>query len=631
MLPVARDRPSTRHLTEFYLLMSVGGMLGGMFNGLLAPIIFPGVWEFPIAIFVAGLVRPAMAEHGWLDRLLAGVLGEGERRGRGRHAGPEPTTGMTVGLDFGLPIAVLLLTLLTQGIFMSTSRLNTGTAQPELAYGIPLVVTLLFLMRPLRFGLALGAVLLLIDQSASGGRETLLRERSYFGILHVRLGTDYYLTTAGDKDGQGRREYFEYRNLTHGTTDHGQNFIKPSEDAKNTQDLSRLTTTYYHRAGPAGMAMEKFDWFFKMSKNNPKASEADIAANWNKYHSDARMPVSLIGQAAMPIPGGLGTLVSQGNLLVDAWSEPAYCTIGLGTGTMASYARPFQILHFYEIDSRVRRYSLPEEEIAKGDRLESYRISLSADAPKNFFTYLRDARRRGAGVDILMGDARLRMDQPWLAEDQKGKQPWEIPWDRRGGPDSFYHLIVVDAFSSDAIPVHLLTKEAVEMYMKKLRPDGVLCVHVSNRHLELVPVVADIAGAIRLPMVNPDTLEPLLDEKGQPKLGPLHAKRGRDNNPGGRDPSLGGGLRRREHLGHTTSEWVMVARDKRFLEHLVEPVDYEPLRELNNAERRRHNLVPDTTPYWNYLTSTPRHVWTDDYSNLMSVFRWPWRRGRAED
>ena len=60
-------------------------------------------------------------------------------------------------------------------------------------------------------------------------------------------------------------------------------------------------------------------------------------------------------------------------------------------------------------------------------------------------------------------------------------------------PNANYDLLVIDAFNSDAIPIHLLTKEAVELYLKKLKPDGVLMVHISNRHLNLVPVVGNIA------------------------------------------------------------------------------------------------------------------------------------------
>ncbi len=640
---LARDRPSTRHLTEFYLLMSVGGMLGGIFNGLLAPILFPGVWEFPIALFLAGLVRPTMMPHGWVDYLLAGVFTEGGQRGgaRGvRRSGPEPTPGLTLALDIVLPIAVGVLALITGGLF--------GTTNPEIGYGIPLVITCFFLTRPIRFGLALGIVLVLIDRGSAAAREdayhyTIRRERSYFGILNVRRGVDSYY--------EGETPYpFPFNNLTHGTTDHGQNFLESTVDPHDKgkdhkRNLARVATTYYHRAGPAGMAMERFDWFFKQAEGkiesterNPEAAKI-IANNWNVYNSDARIAASMWGMGFMPTPGALAGPVSQGSFLVDAWSEPAYATIGLGTGTMASYARPFQTLHFYEIDSRVRRYSLPEEEMANGDRLESYKISKSKTAPENYFTYLRNARKRGAAVDILMGDARLRMAQPWIPKGMEDKKPWEIPWEKRGGPDGFYNLIVVDAFSSDAIPVHLLTKEAVEMYMRKLAPGGVLCVHVSNRHLRLVPVVADICGAARVPQYDPrgtdkDNKDAARywgqyekDENGNVVTTSLVCKRGRDNAPGttSRD-----GLRRREHLGHTTSEWVMVARKPEDLAYLDQPADYNELRNLLNERRRQQGIMADSTPYWSDLTPGTRHVWTDDYSNLVAVIRWPWSK-RVEE
>ena len=71
---LAKDRPSTKHLTEFYLWMSVGGMVGGMFNALISPVIFSRVWEFPLAIFAAALVRPRMFETGLLDNWLASLF-----------------------------------------------------------------------------------------------------------------------------------------------------------------------------------------------------------------------------------------------------------------------------------------------------------------------------------------------------------------------------------------------------------------------------------------------------------------------------------------------------------------------------------------------------------------------------
>jgi spermidine synthase len=89
------------------------------------------------------------------------------------------------------------------------------------------------------------------------------------------------------------------------------------------------------------------------------------------------------------------------------------------------------------------------------------------------FTYLENCR---AKVDVVMGDARLMM------EDEVAR-----------GAGQKFDLLALDAFSSDAIPVHLLTKEAFELYLKQLKPDGVLAVHVSNRYLDLKPVVARLA------------------------------------------------------------------------------------------------------------------------------------------
>jgi spermidine synthase len=97
---------------------------------------------------------------------------------------------------------------------------------------------------------------------------------------------------------------------------------------------------------------------------------------------------------------------------------------------------------------------------------------------KTNFTYLSDAAERGATVDVVLGDGRLSM----AAE-----------------PDddaTRYDCLVLDAFSGDAIPSHLLTTEAFEMYQRRLSPHGVICVHVSNRYIDLEAVVASAAGRL---------------------------------------------------------------------------------------------------------------------------------------
>lgn len=122
--------------------------------------------------------------------------------------------------------------------------------------------------------------------------------------------------------------------------------------------------------------------------------------------------------------------------------------IGLGTGTIAAFGRAGDVYRYYEINPLVRHLA------------------------ETKFTFLKDCK---AQIDVVMGDARLSLE---------------------AGPPQNFDVLAVDAFSSDAIPVHLLTKEAFELYFRNLKPDGILAVHVSNRYLDLTPVVASIAQSL---------------------------------------------------------------------------------------------------------------------------------------
>src|SRR5262244_1426904 len=126
-----------------------------------------------------------------------------------------------------------------------------------------------------------------------------------------------------------------------------------------------------------------------------------------------------------------------------------FAVIGLGAGSLACRAAPDDTVHYYEIDPAIIR-------IARDPYLFSFLWVCRPDVP------------------IILGDARLT-----LAE----------------APDGTYDLIIVDAFSSDAIPIHLLTREAMAIYLEKLSAHGVVVLHVTNRHLELLSVVASIASA----------------------------------------------------------------------------------------------------------------------------------------
>jgi hypothetical protein len=187
--------------------------------------------------------------------------------------------------------------------------------------------------------------------------------------------------------------------------------------------------------------------------------------------------------------------------------------VGLGTGTLAAYGKAGDRYHFFEIDPAV---------VAVAQR---------------YFTFLADSP---AAVTLHVGDGRLLL--------QQGVAP---PLD----------VLAVDAFSGDSIPVHLLTREAVELYLQRTKPGGVVALHVSNRYLDLRPVVSRIAADMRLHVAY-------VDDEIQENDGPEKA----------------------------SSDWILLARDR-------VPLDVAMIREATRE-------LPD-----------PRRkkAWTDDYSNIAQV------------
>ena len=138
--------------------------------------------------------------------------------------------------------------------------------------------------------------------------------------------------------------------------------------------------------------------------------------------------------------------------------------IGLGTGTVAAYANEGDLVRFYEINPLVIRYA------------------------HEYFTYLRDSK---APISIVEGDARLSL--------------------AREEPQQFDFLFL-DAFSGDAPPVHLLTREAFELYLKHLKPDGVIFAHISNRFVDFAPLLWEMADHFKMQAA-------LIESKGEPEWG----------------------------------------------------------------------------------------------------------------
>jgi SAM-dependent methyltransferase len=143
--------------------------------------------------------------------------------------------------------------------------------------------------------------------------------------------------------------------------------------------------------------------------------------------------------------------------------------IGLGAGIIAAYGRTGDVYRFYEINPLVVK-------IARTD-----------------FTYLRDSR---AEVEVILGDGRLSLERE---------------------PQQNYDVLIVDAFSGDAIPVHLLTREALQIYLRHLKKDGILALHISNRYIDLKPVIQRLAEKAGMEAVAVNTA-------GNPETGAVPAE-----------------------------------------------------------------------------------------------------------
>jgi hypothetical protein len=402
---LAADRPAAAHLTEFYLWLSVGGVLGGACHALLAPLLFDSIAEYPLALVLACAVALPRAEHvsrgDWLWPLLPGTL--------------------TAGAVWAV----------------RGTRFHADAVVAGLLFGVPALVAFFLSRRPLRFALAVGAILFAATFYEGEKGRVLAAGRSFFGVHRVTL----------DPTGS-------YHLLAHGKTLHGAQSLDPAR--------RRESLAYYHRTGPA----------------------ADVLA------IAGRGPGKKIG------------------------------LVGLGVGSLAAFAEPGQAWTYFEIDPVVEKY---------------------ARDPR-YFSFLRDSP---ATPRVVLGDARLT-----LAHE----------------PDARFDVLILDAYSSDAIPVHLVTREALALYRRKLAPGGVLAFHISNLHLELEPVFANLARDAQLTCLTRD------------------------------DTEVPDALRA---SGKAPSVWLVMAPRA------------DELAPLARDARWRPGRVDANLP-----------VWTDDYSSLWRVFRW---------
>jgi hypothetical protein len=398
---LAEDRPATSHLTDFYLSLAVGGALGGVFNTLIAPVVFNSVVEYPLAL-AFGIILLTFRRGGeWL-------------RSRQRWWVQPAIVAVLTFVALSWPGSGISIALITWGFLLAAVVVSFSVSRQHRRLGVCVV-------------------LMLGIYGVVGGRgyvDVAYASRTFFGTYRVVSADDPPSFT-----------------LFHGTTIHGR------QNVGSTEPL-----TYYHK------------------------------------------PNSVIAQIWASRPPGTSRSVG---------------TVGLGTGTLASYARPGEHWVFYEIDPEVER-------IARDPR---------------YFTHLAKC---GANCDVVIGDARLTLQQR----------------------SDMHDIIVIDAFSSDAIPIHLITREAMNVYFSHLKPDGMLAVHISNNHLNLRPVVAGLMRELGL--------------VGRAQF------QGTSN----------------VDKGQYGSHWAVLARTDAALGTLA------------------------TDKRWQPLAPRDERVWTDDFSNIWSVIQW---------
>lgn len=460
---LAAQRPDASKLTAYFLWISVGGALGGLFNAVLAPVIFTRIAEYPITLVLA----------------CALGLGVGQR-----STSDIETTSKTTPKNYPLArwfVSTFAYPVAATGLLVLCSRasiyfaFNAKWKSDAISFVLPALACFLFIRWPLRFTLTIAGFFIIAAQTFSSGGTLLHTQRGFFGVLRVIENTyatghaptasapneskpdatqtpDPLSNTAPEPPPRSKT----FHQLLHGSTAHGLQLVDPVG-----QDIP---LTYYHPSGPAGLV------FLSMIK-------ADRLHN-----------VGLVG---------------------------------LGTGALAAYGLPESHFTFFEINPAM--------------------VELAQD-PK-LFTYLQ---RSQAQLDIRLGDGRRSI----ASFDGK-------PFD----------LIVLDAFSSDSIPIHLLTVEAVRIYLDHLAPRGVILVHISNRHLRLQPVVRGIANRLGL-----------VGREFQDDPSPAKAQEWADE-------------------GKYASYWIVLARSE---------ADFDFL----GPDARWLKFLPP---------KTPDPVWTDDFSNILSV------------
>ncbi|HIE97732.1 MAG TPA: hypothetical protein EYQ63_12130 [Fuerstia sp.] len=488
---LVHTRPDPRYLTLFYVLVSAGGALGGVFVAIAAPQLFSGYYEYHasllatcvmalIAWWVQRVWRRSQAPAFWIWTLAASVQ---VLTIAARYYVPKSSSLENIDrtVYFGIYILIQLAGLALTAAFEIRKRIVVGiwtvAAFAQCAWltwyaawrfpadvsgsDVAAVAVSAFVPAIVASGLLFGIGRL---------RETI-RENSVRATLAVTValwvGLLWYsetvllwqscafaLIAGGALLLDCAARYFRGRQ-------------KPSPGFWLW--LPAITLICFLGNGLQEMLMVNDDELVHTSRNfygvlrvrHEEADEWDefgMPGRYSLTHGQIRhgfqylddywktQPTTYYGKES-----GIGLAIRLSRKLAGA-AEPHALrvgVVGLGTGTIAAYGRSGEYFRFYDINPDVR------------------------DLSGQFFTYLSDSKAR---TEVVIGDARIVMERE-LADHQSQQ----------------FDVLAIDAFSSDAIPVHLLTTECADIYRQQLRPGGVLAIHISNRFLELDPITRGMA------------------------------------------------------------------------------------------------------------------------------------------
>ncbi|MFT7471348.1 MAG: hypothetical protein ACI8XU_001244 [Kiritimatiellia bacterium] len=477
---LARLRPVPAQLTLFFLIVSAGGALGGMFVAILAPIIFTGFFEFHTLLIVC-YVLAVLAQ-------LPGIFSSDYEAGN----------GMLTRVLSALCWAAVLGSI-TLGAYYSFIPRTWSIYNLDSTIGVTFASWQANMAQVLPFGFGLQLVILELWRRGQG--VTLM---TWWGSIRgvARLGVSAVLTLG-------------LVSLTGALNWQAQ--VTQSRMVEGARNFYGVLAVNERGVG---------DSTYRLALNNGRIRHGEqhqLYPNW---------PTTYFGPET-----GIGVAILNHPARTNTSYQFRVGVVGLGAGTLAAYANT-------HIDPEGSKDSyVTTREVGADDYLRFYELNpLVTKWAREHFTFLQDASDRGADIDVFEGDARIVLERQL-----------------RQGNNQRFDVLAIDAFSSDAIPIHLLTLESIQTYLEHLNEDGILALHVTNRYVDLIPIVARLAEAVGMEAIYIENFADTIRFVD-------------------------------------STDWVLLTRNSIFLE--------------NETVYVNHESMP-----------APGSLWTDDFSSLIGIVR----------